>query len=102
MSDNCVIPSQLLVPVSFRCLDLTSDSFEYSTRALGVFNGGFVITSPKRLKAGSILSLRLRIPSKRNDGTYFENRCTARVLAEQRFKDGGIGYKVELDSSLPN
>jgi hypothetical protein len=102
MTDNSFLFSQLAVPISFSCLDLTSDSFEYSTKVLSIFDEGFVITSPKRLRKGSVLSLRLRVPSDEIDGKYFENRCTARVVAEQQFKDGGVGYKVQLDSSLPN
>jgi len=99
---NTFLPSQFAIPVSFCCLDLTSDFFEYSTKVLSVFNEGFVITSPKRLSLGSVLSLRLRAPSDKCTGTYFENRCTARVVAEQKFKDGGVGYKVPLDEALPN
>jgi hypothetical protein len=102
MTDNPTLLSQLAIPVSFCCLELGSDFYEYSTKVLSVFNEGFVITSPKRLRTGSILSLRLRVPSDNLDGRYFENRCTARIVAEQKLKDGGVGYKVQLDSSLPN
>jgi len=102
MTDNSFLFSQLAIPVSFCCLDLCSDSFEYSTKVLSIFNEGFVITSPKRLRRGSILSLRLRVPSDKFDGSYFESRCTASVIAEQQFEGGGVGYKVQLDSSVPN
>lgn len=102
MGDNRILPSQLAIPVSFCCLELGSDFFEYSTKVLSVFNEGFVITSPKRLRRGGVLSLRLRVCSDDCDGTYFESRCNARVVAEQQFKDGGVGYKVQLDEALPN
>jgi hypothetical protein len=103
MADNHPsLLSQFPVPVSFWCLELGSDLFEYSTRVLSIFPEGFVITSPRRLKRGSVLSLRLRVPSDEYDGTYFESRCTGCVVAEQRLKDGGVGYKVQLDDSPPN
>jgi hypothetical protein len=103
MSDNLPVPLfQLAIPVSFCCLELGSDFFEYSTKVVSVFNEGFVITSPRLLRKGSFLSLRMRVPSDHYDGTYFESRCTAYVLAEQRLQDGGVGYKVQLDDAPPN
>jgi hypothetical protein len=94
--------SQLAIPVSFCCQELGSDFFEYSTTLVSVFNESFVITSPWRLRKGSVLSLRMRIPSGHFDGTYFENRCAGHVVAEQKLRDGGVGYKVQLDDLLPN
>jgi hypothetical protein len=95
-----LLATQLPIPVSFCCLDLESDFFEYSTRVLSVFNDGFVITSPRRLRRGSFLSLRLRIPSNDFDGTYWEHRCMGRVTAIESRKDREVGYKVELEETL--
>jgi len=103
VADEHALPlSQFAIPVSFCCLDLGSDFFEYSTRVVSVFNEGFLITSPRRLRKGSVLSLRMRIPSDRSDVAYFENRRTGHVMAEQKLQDGGVGYRVQLDDLLPN
>ena len=97
MADQHQSPlSQLAIPVSFYCLQLGSDFFEYSTKVVSVFNEGFVITSPRRLRKGGGLSLRVRVPSDQLDGTYFENRCIGHVVAEQNLQDGGVGYRVQL------
>lgn len=97
-----LLPTQMALPVSFCCVDLASDFFEYSTRVLSVFNDGFVITSPRRLRKGSYLSLRLRIPTDEYDGTYWEHRCMGRVIAFESGRDGEVGYKVELEEALPS
>ena len=68
MNEHSFLTGQLAIPVSFCCLELGSDFFEYSTKVLSVFNEGFVITSPRRLRMGMVLSLRLRVPSDRLDG----------------------------------
>ena len=68
MNEHSFLTGKLAIPVSFCCLELGSDFFEYSTKVLSVFNEGFVITSPRRLRMGMVLSLRLRVPSDRLDG----------------------------------
>lgn len=102
MNGQREVATQLPLPVSFCCLDLESDFREYSTRVLRTFNEGFVITSPRRLRKGSFLSLRLRIPTDEYDGTYWEHRCMGRVIAVESGRDGEAGYKVELEESLPS
>jgi len=102
MNGKRELATQLPLPISFCCLDLESDFLEYSTRVLNVFNEGYVITSPRRLRKGSFLSLRLRIPTDDYDGTYWEHRSIGRVLAVESGRDGEVGYKVELEASLPS
>ena len=102
MNEHSFLTGQLAIPVSFCCLELGSDFFEYSTKVLSVFNKGFVITSPRRLRMGIVLSLRLRVPSDRLDGTFWESRCIGHVVSEQKLRGGGVGYKVEMENSLPD
>jgi len=103
MFDKHAVPlCQMAIPVSFWCLELGSDLFEYSTRMVSAFDQGFVITSPRRLRNGSVLSLRLRVQSDEYDGSYFESRCIGCVIAQEKLYDGAIAYKVRLDDSLPN
>ncbi len=90
--------SQTLIPISFSCSDLSSGPVEHSTRAVRILNNGFVITSPRRLTIGSLLSLRLRISPEASGGPFWESRCIeARVIAERTLHDGAVGYKVELE-----
>jgi hypothetical protein len=90
---------QLPIPVSFCCLGFGEDGFEYSTRVISIFQNGFVISSPRKLRVGSLLSLRLRLPPEFARGPFREMRCTGHVAAEQSLKEGELGYKVELDSN---
>jgi hypothetical protein len=102
MNEHSHLVGQLAIPVSFCCLELGSEFFEYSTKVLSIFNAGFVITSPRKLRTGTVLSLRIRVPSDKIKGTFWETRCIGRVVLEQKFKDGGVGYKVEMENSLPD
>jgi hypothetical protein len=83
-------------------LEWGSDFFEYSTKVLSVFSEGFVITSPRRLRTGSVLSLRIRVPSDRLDIAFWESRCIGLVVSEQKLKDGRFGYRVQMENSLPD
>ena len=91
--------SQLPVPVGFHCLELGSDPFEFATQTLSILNDGFVITSPRRLRLGDILSLRLRMPED-PDGRFWEIRRTARVTAEHPRENGRFVYRVEYEVDL--
>ena len=98
-NDQQSLFSQLPVPVSFCCLDFGSDGYEYATKAISIFQNGFVISSPRKLRKGSFLSLRLRIPAESFEGEFPEMRCTAYVVGEQALKDGGLGYRVEIETA---
>lgn len=93
---------QLPVPVSFRCLGTGCDAIEYSTEVDRIFQNGFVISSPRVLKVGSSLALKLRLPPEGSGGFYHYMRCAGRVVQKQFVKDGTFGYKVEIEScTLP-
>jgi hypothetical protein len=91
---------QLPVPVGFRCLQLGSDPVEFSTQTLRVLHDGFVITSPRKLRTGDILSLRLRMPPENPQDRFWELRRTARVTAEQPRENGRFVYRVEYEPDL--
>lgn len=91
---------QLPVPVSFRCLDHAFDEGEYATQVVSIFQNGFVISSPRSLRTGCVLLLRLRVPTP--TGLFEETRCEGRVVSQQTLNEGGIGYKVEIDSPIPS
>jgi hypothetical protein len=91
--------SQLPIPVSSCCLGFGEDGFEYSTQVISIFQNGFVISSPRKLRIGSLLSLRLRLPPEFASGPFREMRCTGHVAGEHSLKGEELRYKVELDSS---
>jgi hypothetical protein len=70
----------VLIPVSFRCLEI--DSIEYASQIESISRHGLLMSSPKRLKAGSQLSLRLRIPPEISGSAFWEIRCTGHVTAQ--------------------
>lgn len=90
---------QLPVPVSFRCLDCDLDEGELATQVVSIFQNGFVISSPRKLRAGCLVSLRLRVPTA--TGLFQETRCEGRVISEQTLKEGGLGYRVEIETAFP-
>ncbi|HTZ46222.1 MAG TPA: hypothetical protein VMH20_01430 [Verrucomicrobiae bacterium] len=89
------------VPISFCCLELNSEPIEHSTKAVRILQNGYVITSPCKLRCGTLLSLRMRLPNDEKGNMFWENRCTATVLGEYLLNDGVLRYKVELDHPRP-
>ena len=92
---------QLPIPLTFSCLGLGSDRFEYVTQALSIFSDGFVITSRRKLRIGEFLCLRLRMPPGTPEGYFSEIRRTARVIAELPPQDRTFCYRVEYDFMPP-
>jgi hypothetical protein len=83
---------------SCRCVaGVGSFTPDYTTQAVSIFQNGFVIVSPEKLKIGSLLSLRLRVPPEVSGGPFWESRCAdARVVTEQLLKGGELGYGVTI------
>lgn len=88
------------IPVSFRCLEIGSETFEYATEVISIFNEGFVMSSPRTLRVGTLLVLRLRVPTELPGSPFHEIHCKGCVTSEQRLKDGKLGYKVEIKTAL--
>lgn len=100
--DNSLLFNQLPIPVSFRCLELGSPSVDYATGPVSIFHNGFVITSPRKLRTGSLISIRMRMPPEKKGERFWDTRCLGRVVAEQKLKDGGLAYKIEFEiADLP-
>ena len=100
--DYSSVFNHLPIPVSFRSLDVGHKFVEYSTCLISLFQNGFVITSPRKLRVGSLLSIRMRMPPEVLGGVYWHRRCAGRVVAEQRANGGSLAYKVEFEPpSLP-
>ena len=101
MSSKQSLLRQLPIPLTFSCLGLGSDRFEYVTQALSILPDGFVITSRRKLRIGDSLCLRLRMPPGTPEGSFSEIRRTARVMAELPPKDGNSCYRVEYEFMPP-
>lgn len=95
--DKSSVFSDLPIPVSFRSLDIGYQFTEYPTGLVSLFQNGFVISSPRKLRLGSLLSIRMRMPPERPGGNFSHHRCAGRVVAEQRVEGGALGYKVVFE-----
>ena len=93
--------NHLPIPVSFRSLDIGQGFVEYPTVLVSLFQNGFVISSPKKLRLGSILSIRIRMPAETPGGNFSYRRCAGRVVAEQRVTGGALGYRIVFESPSP-
>jgi len=55
--------------------------------------------SPQRLRLGSVLSLRLRIPTEISGTPFSASNGTGRVVSEHQLEDGSLGYRVTIERS---
>ena len=92
--------NQLPVPVGFDCREPASDPFEFATETLSILNDGFVITSPRKLRLGDILSLRLRMSRGDLDPRFREIRRTTRVVAGHPRENGTFVYPMEYEADI--
>jgi hypothetical protein len=90
---------QCALPVLFRCIGFTSDTELYSTETVRISQAWLLVRSPHRLKLGSLLSLRWRVPTEVSGSHFSEMRGSGRVLSEYQLDDGGLAYKVSLKRS---
>lgn len=95
---DSAVQNHLPVPVSFRSLDVRYKFVDYATDLVGVFQNGVVITSPKKLYLGALLSIRMRMQPETPRGAVWYRHCLGRVIAEQRVNGGSLGYKIEFES----
>jgi hypothetical protein len=93
--------NHLPIPVSFRSLDIGHGFVEYPTVLVRLFQNGFVISGPKKLRLGSLLSVRMRMPPEALGGNFSHRRCAGRVVAEQRINSGALRYRVLFESPSP-
>jgi hypothetical protein len=99
--ENPAVFSQMAIPVSFCCLERGSDLIEYATKTVSILPNGFVMSSPLKLKLGSRLSLRLRVPSEMHASPFHETRCVGLVVSEHNLKGGLWGTPPSAHSPRP-
>jgi len=90
----------LKIPVRVRCLEEGFPNFEVRAETLNVSQHGAFLTSSIPLEIGSSLNLSmlLALPSSGNSPGTKQSR--ARVIHEQSFADGTVGYGVEIEQVL--
>ncbi|MGB7847606.1 MAG: hypothetical protein WBL63_18485 [Candidatus Acidiferrum sp.] len=90
---------QTQIRIHFRCVEMDSPSEEYATETICVSVSWFLMKSPRPLKAGSLLALRLQVPTEISGSAFCEQRVTGRVLSEHQLEDGALGYKVTIEQA---
>lgn len=93
--------NHLPIPVSFRSFDIGHGFVEYPAGLVSLFQNGLVISSPRKLRLGSLLSVRMRMPPETPGSNFSHRRCAGRVVAELRVNNGALGYKVVFESPSP-
>jgi hypothetical protein len=96
-ADESSVFDHLPVPVSFRSLDIGHGFVEYSTGLFSLFQNGCVLSSPRKLRLGSLLSIRMQMPPETPGGRFAHRRYAGRVVGEQRVNGGALGYKVMFE-----
>lgn len=92
---------QCAIPVHFRCMEVNSEAEEYLTETVRVSQTWLLIKSPHRLRLGSLLSFRLRVPIEISGSPFSEMRGKGLVVSEHRLGDGSMGYKVTIKRAAP-
>ncbi len=100
-ADESPVFNRLPIPISFRSLDIGHKFVEYPTGLASLFQNGIVITSPRKLHLGALLSIRIRMPPETLGCNFSHRRCAGRVVAEQRVNSGALGYRVVFESPSP-
>ena len=89
------------IPVYFRCIELNAGAEEYLAETVRVSSTWLLMKSPRLLTLGSLLSLRLRVPTELSGSPFSEVRGDGRVVSEHPLDDGSLAYKVAIDESVP-
>ena len=85
------------VRIHFRCLGVGCDDVEYATETVKIWISGFLMRSRKTLASGTMLYLRLRVPTELSGSPFCELSTVGRVVSEHELDDGTVGYSVEIE-----
>jgi hypothetical protein len=82
-------------------MEINSGAEEYLAETVCISETWFLIRTPHSLKLGSLLSLRLRVPSEFSGSPFSEVHRDGRVVSGHRLDDGSLGDEVTIDPSVP-
>lgn len=99
--DNSQARYSLRIPVRFRLLEDSSQGTEFTSETVNISSEGLFLRLPQRINLGSLLALRLKVPTEVSGSPFCELRCTGRVVSEQQFTDGTFGYDVAIEKASP-
>lgn len=90
---------QAQIRIHFRCVEMDSQSEEYSTETICISVSWFLMKSPHPLREGSLLALRLQVPTEISGSPYCVHCVNGRVQSEHQLEDGALGYKVSIEQA---
>jgi hypothetical protein len=90
---------QMQIRIHFRCVEIGSPTEEYATETICISVSWFLMRSPRRLREGSLLALRLQVPTEISGSPYCVHCVTGRVQSEHQLEDGALGYKVTIEQA---
>jgi hypothetical protein len=76
-----------------------SEPEECLSETVRVSQTWLLMRSPRRLRLGSWLYLKLRVPTEISGSPFSEMRGKGFVVSEHHLADGGLGYKVTMQRS---
>jgi c-di-GMP-binding flagellar brake protein YcgR len=80
----------------FQCLDEDPVAAEYSAHTVNISKDGLLMVSAKRLKVGSTVLLKLRVPVEISGSPFSSTRTLGRIVHRQGPEDGRIRYGVAI------
>jgi len=86
----------LEIPLWFQIILLESDLSDISSKTANISRGGLFLRSPLRLKIGSQLSMKLRVPTAISGSARAFIHSLGEVVHERLLPDGLLGYGIRL------
>jgi hypothetical protein len=90
---------QAQIRIRFRCVGTGSPNEEYSTETICISASWFLMKSPRPLREGSLLALRLQVPTEISGSAFCVHCVTGRVQSKHQLEDGALGYKVSFEQA---
>ena len=91
----------LRILVRFHLLEDSSEGTEFTSETVNISWEALFMCSSQRINLGSLLALRLKVPTEISGSPFCELRCTGRIVSEQQFPDGTFGYDVAFEEVSP-
>jgi hypothetical protein len=99
LSETLTDSHQAQIRIHFRCVEMDSQGEEYATETIYISLSWFLMKSPRPLREGSLLALRLQVPTEISGSPYGVHCVTGRVQSQHQLEDGALGYKVTIEQA---